>query len=232
MLRKNTRVLLIVLGGVLVLFFYLQRTPLVDPTANPTMAFPTSPPQEYLFDIQPEEVVNITVRDSKQSQEVVMAWDEEDESWMLEAPVVPLEDTNFEQITSMLAQILSLQITSTLEDPPDTALIGLKYPQYVITLTLRNGTQQTLNVGDATPVGSGYYVRLGDGDIVVVNKFGLDFVLGMVEDPPVFPTPTLSPTATFRPPSVTEEEYERATEAAAKTQTAEPDPTATLTPTP
>jgi hypothetical protein len=70
-----------------------------------------------------------------------------------------------------------------------------------------------VKVGKLTPIQNGYYTKVDDGPVTVVNNYSLDAFLKMLDHPPVLetPTPTVSATVTM-------------------TDTATPLPSTTITP--
>ena len=96
-------------------------------------------------------------------------------------------------VESAVTQLLSLRTLSTMQQVPDLKAIGLDPPAYRILLTLSDGQQITINVGAATPTGSGYYVLVSERPLYVVNKYGIDAFLELVDSPPIQPLPTLDP---------------------------------------
>jgi len=91
-----------------------------------------------------------------------------------------------------------LQILSQIENA-DPETFGLDTPAFVIALEFQNGKKHTLEVGDATPTNSGFYVRLDNGKIVVTDLSGISSLLQLGYFPPYLNTP--APTAL--PPTLT-----------------------------
>ncbi|MFM8321201.1 MAG: DUF4340 domain-containing protein [Chloroflexota bacterium] len=103
---------------------------------------------------------------------------------------------------STLAQLATVQVISRLENAPDLAAMGLDQPAYRLLLTGQDGKQTVANVGKLTPTGSGYYVLVSGRGAVVANRYVLDSVLGLAENPPLLPTPEPAlPAAPETPPA-------------------------------
>ncbi|RPJ39255.1 MAG: hypothetical protein EHM21_15880 [Chloroflexi bacterium] len=70
-------------------------------------------------------------------------------------------------------------------------------------MTIRNaqGKQAVLRIGNATPVDSGYYVRLDEQAPVVVEKTTIDGTLDLLQStlPTATPAPTQPAEATMNP---------------------------------
>jgi hypothetical protein len=76
--------------------------------------------------------------------------------------------------------------------PEDLAAFGLDQPAKKITVTFQDATQQELLIGRSDPTGSVVYAQvLGGTDVLLISKFGLDEVLGLLD-----PIPVATPTAT------------------------------------
>jgi hypothetical protein len=111
-----------------------------------------------------------------------------DGTWMLEEP--SLQPADAVRVTPVINTASTLRILSELEIQPALDDLGLQPPQYQLKLTLADGEKQVAYIGNATPIGSGYYTRLEGGQVVVVNKASLDSILGLYSTPPIAPTPT------------------------------------------
>ena len=117
-----------------------------------------------------------------------------EESWhLLEPTPGPADAGRVERAASWLA---APRPRSILRDSDDLAAFGLEEPSKRIVMTLEDGSQKQLDIGRTDPTGSVVYARVPDGtDVLLMSKFGLDEVLGLLESVPTAPaTPT--PTAT------------------------------------
>jgi hypothetical protein len=117
-------------------------------------------------------------------------------SWSLLQPTIAAADPALAE--SAATQAGDLTILSTLGPNTHLDLLGLDKPDYTLTLETSNGDKVFL-VGKPTVTGSGYYVKTQDGSLVVVTKYGLDALLGLLTSPPYAATPTLVPSGTGTP---------------------------------
>jgi hypothetical protein len=78
--------------------------------------------------------------------------------------------------------------------------VGLDVPQYKLVVDFPNNVERIAEIGVLTPTENGYYT-LKDGEIVIVNRSGIDALVGMLTNPPfaATPTPSLIPPATPTP---------------------------------
>jgi hypothetical protein len=98
-----------------------------------------------------------------------------------------------------------MRIVDTVPDV-DPEIVGLQDPEYVLTIKFTSGVERSVDIGVITPSESGYYVRDGDG-VVIVSRSAIDALLGLLTNPPYLETPTaeagagtpLSETATPQP---------------------------------
>jgi hypothetical protein len=111
------------------------------------------------------------------------------EQWILVEPPHE-EDTDSQQVQTMVDQLVALRESSALEAAPSLDVTGLESPAYTITLTLEDGTDEKLYIGDETITGSTYYVRVEGGSPQVVNQYSVDAAIGMLDTLPLLPTPT------------------------------------------
>jgi hypothetical protein len=110
--------------------------------------------------------------------------------WALELP--SKAEANQGLAESAAAQISALQVVSQIENA-DPAIFGLKNPTYTITIEFQSGKKHTLEVGDATPTNSGYYVRVDKDKMMITDLSGIQALLQLAAFPPYLNTPT--PTA-------------------------------------
>jgi hypothetical protein len=181
MIRRSTWVTLGIFAIVLVAAIIIRQTgqkAAADATPTPGSA--------YLFSAQDSAIIGLRITDTDENSVAVQR--AEDGSWSLVQPEG--EQADQDRIDSLVSQAESLRVVSTLDTQPELTAIGLEPPQYRLSITLADGQQQVAEIGSTTPTDSGYYARLGGGDLQVVSKSGLDSLVGMLTDPPIAPTPT------------------------------------------
>jgi len=98
-------------------------------------------------------------------------------------------------------QVSDLRIVSRIETPPALADMGLDKPAYTFEFKFEGGATRTVEIGNLTPTGSGYYARVNRDTVCVVSTAGIDALANLLTAPPYPPTstPTPEPTATATP---------------------------------
>lgn len=118
-----------------------------------------------------------------------------DGAWVLDAPEAAEADQAAAQAAA--SQIGALRILSTVALAPD--IIGLDAPAYTLALTFDDGSVHRLLIGSVTPITDGYYAQLDGGPYQVVDKYGLDELIGLLGAPPYLTTPTVEVTPSALP---------------------------------
>ena len=71
------------------------------------------------------------------------------------------------------------------EEALDLATYGLEAPRRHIYLTLKSGARIDVEVGDDTPTGEGYYVKVANTQpLYIVTKEWIDVIMGLLAEPP------------------------------------------------
>jgi hypothetical protein len=86
-------------------------------------------------------------------------------------------------------QITALPISSQIEDGKSPGIFGLDSPAYTIIIEFKDGETRTMEVGDATPTNSGYYVRVDNDKMMITDLSGIDALLQLEISPPYLNTP-------------------------------------------
>jgi len=82
------------------------------------------------------------------------------EKWQITAPeILPADQEAAGAVASALAAVNSDRLVE--ENATDLSAFGLKDPQLQVTVTRKDGKKVTLDIGDETATGSGFFVRLG-----------------------------------------------------------------------
>ncbi len=191
MLRRNTLILLAVFAVLLIVAILIQRAPPPAPEAAPT--FP--PPPQLLFNIAVEDITRVRLEDDQQN--VLELAQDADGNWALIEP--PEKEVDETKTGPVLNQLTALRIVSTFDEITDLDIVGLEDPAYTIAVTLADGEQLIADFGVQSPTGSGYYAQTESDALVLVDKYGLELVLGLLENPPIPNTPTPSPTLETTP---------------------------------
>ena len=114
----------------------------------------------------------------------------EDGAWAVELPFET--EANQGAVEAAASQVTALRIISEINDA-DPSIFGFDTPAYLITVTFGDGKISKLEVGDATPTNSGYYVRVDGEKMVIVGLSSIDALTTLALFPPYLNTPT--PTA-------------------------------------
>ena len=101
-----------------------------------------------------------------------------------------------------------MRILDTVPDI-DPEIVGLKDPEYTLTIRFTGGVERTVKIGVVTPTESGYYVQDADGEIVIVSKSSLDSLWDCLTNPPYLET--LTPAILRTPPETGTPSSETAT---------------------
>ena len=171
-------------------------------------------PADIAITVEPEDVVTYLfnaedgiptgIRIEAKTGDVVEVVRNADGAWELIQPLEASADSASAEAAA--SQITTLRIEDTIPDL-DLDVVGLKDSEYTLIVTFGD-VERKAEIGVITPTESEYYVLSPRGDIVTVDKFSIDGLLGLLTNPPYLETPTATqpPTATETPlPSSTPE---------------------------
>jgi hypothetical protein len=183
MVRRSTLILLVVFAILVGFAWILQhnQTNKQEATATPTVITPVA----YLYNLSGKQVDGINISDSSGNQ-IELYRDSTGGSWAIRD--LPVEQADTIQIDSIAAQLFALQAVDTLVKSLPLDTIGLATPAYTINITTTDGGQLVTSVGAVTPIGTGYYVKVGSNKIVIVDKVMMDEVLSLLSNPPLLPS--------------------------------------------
>jgi hypothetical protein len=116
-------------------------------------------------------------------------------AWALELPIEAKADQGLSEAAA--SQISALEILDPIDADP--AIFGLANPAFVITVKFDGGKNHTLEVGDPTPTNKGYYVRVDNDKMMIVDLSGIDSLLRLAASPPYVSTATPEATVTPTP---------------------------------
>ena len=184
MVRRTTWILLGAFAVVVLAYAGWRRFAPAPAEATPTMG-PESP-----WSISPEQVESIRLTDLSDPALVVLRRDLE-AGWRMLAPAIGGADAG--RVEAALTAVLAPVVAQTLDTPTDLEPFGLSPAHYRMTLLMVDGTAHSMDVGAVDPTGSVYYVRVpGDGRVLMVSRFSLEDLLGLLGTPP-YPLPTETP---------------------------------------
>ena len=116
-------------------------------------------------------------------------------AWIVETPIEA--EANQGLAEAAAAQVSALQDLGQISGDPE--IFGLKNPAFIITIGFEGGKERVLEIGDATPTNSGYYVRVDKEKMTITDLSGIDSLLQLGFFPPYLNTPT----PTSLPPTLT-----------------------------
>jgi hypothetical protein len=186
MIRRSTVVYIVILFAVLAAYLYANsREPSTETEATPTPTIEVS----YLFPTDEGNPTDIQIKAN--SGETVELARNSEAAWILKQPIeTAAEQASSEAVASQVSSMRVLEKISKI----DPGLVGLKEPEYILTVKFDNGTERTVHIGVVTPTESGYYVQdSSGGEILILTKSSVDPLLGLLTAPPYLETPTPSP---------------------------------------
>ncbi len=190
MVRRTTWIVLVIFLGLLAFSLYWENR-----NKKNQVEVTPSPVVESLLDINSDEISTLRIED--EGGRAVELKRVERSGWILVVPKSEATDSN--AVDGMVDQFVSLHVISTIDPAPPDDATGLKDPEYKIRLLVKDGRQMIVNVGVQTATGSGYYVKVDDGFVKVVDKIGLEAVTNLVYQPPVLLLFTGMPTLLVTP---------------------------------
>jgi hypothetical protein len=194
MVRRTTWILLGAFAVVVLAYAGWRRFAPAPAEATPTAG------QESPWSISPEQVESIRLADLSDPAVVVLQRDLET-GWRMLAPAIGGADAG--RVEAALTAMLAPVVAQALDPGTDLEPFGLSPAQYRMTLLMVDGTAHSMDVGAVDPTGSVYYVQVpGDGRVLMVSRFSLEDLLGLLETPP-YPlateTPAIAPAASETP---------------------------------
>jgi len=156
-------------------------------------ATPTTRPTEYLWTLTADQVVGLRLEDRANGRALELVTDASGLWSLVEPGPQPADQT---AVTSAVANLAVLTINSTLTSTTDLMPFGVLSPTYQVVVTMADGSKLSAAIGDKAPTGSTYYVlRADEATVVTVNSYGLDSLIGLLDNPPI-PQPTATPEGT------------------------------------
>ncbi len=191
MVRRSTFILVLVFA-ILVGFAFLFQRYQANKAANTPTGTPlaTSMP---VFNLGGAQVTDVQIS-SQAGKKIELYRDAGKSNWAITG--LPAAKADALQIDKTVNPLLSLQVLDSLSQAPALDAVGLATPTYTITLTTADGQQISALIGTLNAVGTGYYLRVGSGPVMIADNVVIDNVLNFLSQPPLVATPTPQVTAT------------------------------------
>ncbi|MCC7118218.1 MAG: DUF4340 domain-containing protein [Anaerolineales bacterium] len=184
----STIIMVVVFLGLIVAMILINR----KKEAAATQATPTAG-TAYVFSAADGAISSFKV-EAQDGSAVELTRDSKN-AWGLTLPEKVEADPSAAE--AAVTQVQALTIVSSEIKGSDLSVYGLDKPAYTITVIFADGKSHTLEIGDSTPINSGYYARLDKKSLLIVSLSGIDTLTQMISYPPYLSTPTpLPPTAT------------------------------------
>ena len=198
-MRRSTIIVLLLAVLSVGAYYLIKYRKEAAPTTTTTPEATTQ--VAFLFDVA--EGVPTSIRIESKDGKVVEVARNADNAWVVKQPIAAAADQASAE--SAASQVTAMRVQNKIQNV-DPEIMGLKTPEYVITIQFSSGKERKAEVGVITPSETGYYVRNENGETVVISKDSVDTLLGMFTNPPYAPTPTPEASVTETPlPSPTPE---------------------------
>ena len=183
--RTGTWVAILILAALIAFAVYLNKqkesAPAEEtPTVEPVALFAATEGSPSSIEVAPAEGEAVKIaRNAENAWAIVLPNEVEADQGLSEAAA---------------SQVSALQVISPVEG--EASIFGLENPAYTITVEFATGTKHTLEIGDATPTNSGYYIRLDNTRMLITDLSGIDALLQLQAFPPILvtPAPEVAPT--------------------------------------
>ena len=199
MIKRSTWILLVIFVALLgALFVWQKQKPALEQEKASLQMTGTAKVIEFLLNI-PEDVFIQEMKVTDNEGNVVEASRQTKQGkWVLTEPSAP-DSTDDQIITTAVSDLMLSMVDMTMTDFNQLGAIGLDKPNYRIMLTLSDGTNHLIEVGNQTITNEQYYLRLDGGEPKIVSKTSLDGMINLLTNPPIVPTPTGTPASQTTP---------------------------------
>ena len=187
MVKRSTWILIVLMAILASVAYYMQQPDNLVKKALASKDTPTAEAPGTLIPAEEGPLKGVSVQ-SASGQTVSIQ--QNNTGWMLfigtEGPI-PANQSSAEQVATQTIGVSLVTAIATM--PSDLSVFGLVKPAYILKLTLNDDKSVTFKIGSTTLIGNGYYVQKEDGSIVVVDKYGMDVALNLLNQPPYMFTP-------------------------------------------
>jgi hypothetical protein len=189
MIKRSTWLILVVFLAAVGTLLFLKYRPTLKTEATPSAIVLS---ENYLFSEEDGSLVRFRISDKQYN--IMMMERPDGGLWTVTLPIAGPADLASAEAAD--TQIMSLMIVDTIKNPHPLSALGLSFPSYVLKLTFTNNIEHQMEIGNKTPTGSGYYVRLDAEAVYIINADGIDALINLLNNPPYLP-----PTSTPVPPT-------------------------------
>lgn len=179
--QRGTWVSILMLGALIGLAYYMNQQNEKKSEEEATPAAETT----FIFSEADGLVTSIEIRGAE--GEAVKIERNAESVWMVMAPIQA--EANQGAAEAAASQVGALPISAEIDKGKDPAIFGLKNPAQIITIGFKDGTMRSLEIGDATPSGNGYYVRVDAKRMLITDLWSLEPLLSLKSSPPYLNTP-------------------------------------------
>lgn len=183
--------ILALLGAYIWYTFLRQDAPPLTPV--------TPEPEEIVFySADPNQMQRVQAQDAASGDTTIIV--REGDRWRMQAPAQG--DAYFVRADALVFDLSRIEADRKLETPGDLTAFGLNPPQYRVIITLTDGTETTLSLGNENPDQNyAYAIKNGDPAVYLVEFSLREDVIEFITSPPYTPTPspTLEPIGTPAP---------------------------------
>jgi len=176
MVRKQTWILLAVFALTVAAAFLIKEKPaLLGFEASPT-ASPTTQPR-MTEGWQSSDIVWIELQDNQGNNLRVLQ--NASGNWVLDSEEGNAVDAGV--VEEVRSQIAAANAIASLDPSFALDVIGLDAPTHILTIRNQQGQQMVIRIGQVTPTGNGYYVKVDDAAPVVVGKNTVDDIVNKLQ---------------------------------------------------
>lgn len=182
MIRRSTWVVLAIFVVLLAVVLFLPKIKGIEAEATPSL----TPALESPFSFSVSDVVEFHV--SSPEGVLVKVKRGEDNKWKLIEPEEEISESN--NIEGVVSGVININLLSKIDPPPPADVSGIASPQYTVTMINASGKEEKFSIGNLTPTSSGYYIETTDKQVFVADKYKIDQVIELAQNPPIKETPT------------------------------------------
>ena len=199
-MRRSTVVFLVLFVVALSAYYILKNRKEAEPVDILITPEPTTQ-VSFLFDAT--EGIPTDIKIESKAGDVVEIAHNADNLWVVVLPTEASADQGYAEAAA--SQLTTIMIQNKVQNV-DLDTLGLKTPEYVLTVKFSNGKERIAKIGVVTPSETGYYIQNEANETVIVGRDSIDILLGLLTNPPYAPTDTPATPVTETPlPSATPE---------------------------